>query len=202
MISETLFLFATLSIHATELSVVLYNAKIIQGLVEKLQENNLLCSKINQNESNEIFQKYSSKANTICGLWQFSAKFGIVVWSMKPIIILIYLNLTTLDNLPFYPKVLPLSYPFAIDNFYIYSLVLLYESVTFAVLITILTSQYVVIIVAITMMTGQFAILKTALGNLKYLKEPEINYVFAWRERKVLYDKFVDCIKSHQELLT
>ena len=121
---------------------------------------------------------------------------------MKPIIILLYLKLTGVDTSSLYPKVLPLAYPFAIDNAYMYPVVFLYEAVTLAVVALFLTSQYVIIIIIITTMTGQFAILKTAVSNIKYAKESDTNYDIAPYERNDLYDKLVDCVRSHQKLLT
>ena len=85
----------------------------------KLQDSELVCPKTNQDETNEIYKKKVSKSNPISGVRQFSVKLGVVTWSTKPLIILIYLNLPTIVSLPVYPKVLPPAYPFLIDNAYI-----------------------------------------------------------------------------------
>ena len=62
-------------------------------------------------------------------LWYLSGKLTTFLWVNKLIIILIYFKLTTVDSVSIYAKVMSLTYPFAIDNAYIYPPILLYETV-------------------------------------------------------------------------
>ena len=76
VILESFLSFVPITTFFAQLLAVLYNTRTIPALMDKLQENELPCSKNNPDESNEIYKKYASRANKMCRLWLYTIRLS------------------------------------------------------------------------------------------------------------------------------
>ena len=77
----------------------------------------------------------------------------------------------------------------------------MYEALSLAAMAAISLFLHAIVIIVLPMTTCQFEVLKSAVQTVKYESMPDINPVIASYQVQRLYDKLVDCIKSHQQLL-
>lgn len=183
----------------TKFCFLLYNVKNVYMLIKIIHYDYLSCSQLILENSLELYKRYTDKVNMLTTMWNACVKLNTITWIIKPLIFLVYDRVTG-NNENYYPKIFSITYPFTIND-YTYPVVFIYEIFTIWLIAIYVVFQDVIVVLLITMMCYHFDIVQSALNSIKHTKDSDINDIIALNDNRLLNEKLIVCVKSHQELL-
>lgn len=209
-ITKLIFYYTPVFLISTKALYILFKNKQLKEIMSVYKIDYLKCTKYYSN-SKKIFNEALKKTNIMSFVWSYSMYINIFVWITRPIFV-VTLSSESFQSPSELPTVLPIKYPFSVDNWIIFSLTQLYEScITYVNILNMITLD-LIIFTTISMYCGQMEILKHNILALKHVSENQENKACGLisKERLLIVTdkknfemdrKLSDCIDDHKKLL-